>query len=33
MDEGMIVEETPKEAFFIAPQSDRAQDFLNKIIH
>jgi glutamate/aspartate transport system ATP-binding protein len=33
MDQGTIVEETPKETFFVAPKTDRAQDFLNKIIH
>jgi len=33
MDQGCIVEDTPKEAFFNTPQTDRAQDFLNKIIH
>lgn len=33
MDQGCIVEDTPKEAFFHTPQTDRAQDFLNKIIH
>ncbi|WP_019143215.1 amino acid ABC transporter ATP-binding protein [Noviherbaspirillum massiliense] len=33
MDQGTIVEETPKDAFFVAPQSDRAKDFLTKILH
>ncbi len=33
MDQGAIVEETEKEKFFSSPQTDRAQDFLNKIIH
>ena len=33
MDQGCIVEDTPKDAFFNTPQTDRAQDFLNKIIH
>lgn len=33
MDEGTIVEETPTEKFFVEPQSDRAKDFLNKILH
>lgn len=33
MDAGHIVEDTPKEQFFTNPQSDRAQDFLDKIIH
>ena len=33
MDQGCIVENTPKDAFFNTPQTDRAQDFLDKIIH
>ncbi len=33
MDQGCIVEETSKDRFFTTPQTDRAQDFLNKIIH
>ncbi len=33
MDQGCIVEETAKDQFFTTPQTDRAQDFLNKIIH
>ncbi|MCO6524096.1 MAG: amino acid ABC transporter ATP-binding protein [Candidatus Schmidhempelia sp.] len=33
MDEGTIIEDTTKEAFFTNPQSDRAKDFLAKIIH
>lgn len=33
MDEGTIIEDTPKEQFFTDPQSDRAKDFLAKIIH
>jgi glutamate/aspartate transport system ATP-binding protein len=33
MDQGCIVEETAKDRFFTTPQTDRAQDFLNKIIH
>lgn len=33
MDQGSIVEDTPKEQFFTDPQSDRAKDFLAKIIH
>jgi glutamate/aspartate transport system ATP-binding protein len=33
MDHGRIVEDTPKDAFFTAPQSDRAREFLAKIIH
>lgn len=33
MDHGRIVEDSPKDAFFTAPQSDRAREFLNKIIH
>ncbi|TCV97971.1 amino acid ABC transporter ATP-binding protein [Biostraticola tofi] len=33
MDEGKIIEDSPKEAFFQHPQSDRARDFLAKILH
>jgi len=33
MDEGKIVEDTHKEAFFQHPQTDRARDFLAKILH
>lgn len=32
MDEGAIVEEAPPEEFFTAPKSDRAKDFLSKIL-
>jgi glutamate/aspartate transport system ATP-binding protein len=33
MDHGRIVEDTPKEAFFTAPASERAREFLARIIH
>jgi glutamate/aspartate transport system ATP-binding protein len=33
MDKGYIVEDVPKEAFFSSPRSERARDFLAKIIH
>jgi len=33
MDEGKIVEDSAKEDFFNHPQSDRAKDFLAKILH
>jgi len=33
MDEGKIIEDTRKEAFFADPRSDRAKDFLAKILH
>jgi glutamate/aspartate transport system ATP-binding protein len=33
MDEGKIIEDTDKNAFFTDPQSDRAKDFLAKILH
>ena len=33
MDHGRIVEDSPKDAFFTSPQSDRAREFLAKIIH
>ncbi|AZC13684.1 amino acid ABC transporter ATP-binding protein [Microbacterium sp. ABRD28] len=32
MSDGMIVEEAPPEQFFTAPRSDRAKDFLSKLI-
>jgi glutamate/aspartate transport system ATP-binding protein len=32
MDEGRIVEDTPKGAFFASPQSERARLFLSKIL-
>jgi glutamate/aspartate transport system ATP-binding protein len=32
MDHGKIVEDSPKEAFFSAPRSERARDFLARII-
>ncbi len=32
MDEGAIVEDAPKEAFFGTPRSERAQSFLSKIL-
>lgn len=32
MDEGQIVEDTPKETFFVDPQTQRAKDFLASII-
>jgi len=32
MDGGRIVEEAPPEEFFTAPRSDRAKDFLSKIL-
>ena len=32
MDEGAIVESAPPEQFFSAPESDRARDFLSKIL-
>ena len=32
MDEGQIVEEAEPQAFFTAPESDRARDFLSKIL-
>jgi glutamate transport system ATP-binding protein len=32
MDGGQIVEEAPPETFFTAPRSDRAKDFLSKIL-
>lgn len=33
MDHGQIIEDAPKEAFFGAPRSERAQQFLSKILH
>ncbi|UQY45341.1 amino acid ABC transporter ATP-binding protein [Erwinia sp. PK3-005] len=33
MDEGKIIEDAQKEAFFADPRSDRAKDFLAKILH
>ncbi|KQQ96223.1 amino acid ABC transporter ATP-binding protein [Massilia sp. Leaf139] len=33
MDHGRIVEDSPKDAFFSAPRSERAREFLAKIIH
>ncbi|MBG6244263.1 arginine transporter ATP-binding subunit [Candidatus Symbiopectobacterium sp. 'North America'] len=33
MDEGKIVEDTPKDEFFNNPKSERAKDFLAKILH
>jgi glutamate/aspartate transport system ATP-binding protein len=33
MDEGKIIEDTRKEDFFGNPRSDRAKDFLAKILH
>jgi len=33
MDEGKIVEDSPKDDFFNNPQSERAKDFLAKILH
>jgi glutamate/aspartate transport system ATP-binding protein len=33
MDEGRIVEDSAGEAFFEAPKSERARDFLARIIH
>ena len=33
MDEGEIVEDAPKEEFFGSPRSERAQQFLSKILH
>jgi glutamate/aspartate transport system ATP-binding protein len=33
MDKGAIVEDDPKEEFFGSPRSDRAQQFLAKILH
>ncbi|CCP06529.1 putative glutamate/aspartate ABC transport system, ATP-binding component [Erwinia amylovora MR1] len=33
MDEGKIIEDSPKDDFFNNPQSERAKDFLAKILH
>jgi glutamate transport system ATP-binding protein len=33
MDNGKIVEDRPPEEFFTAPRSERAKDFLSKILH
>jgi glutamate/aspartate transport system ATP-binding protein len=33
MDQGLIVEDCNKDEFFNAPRSERARDFLSKIIH
>jgi len=33
MDNGRIVEDRPPEEFFTAPRSERAKDFLSKILH
>jgi glutamate/aspartate transport system ATP-binding protein len=33
MDEGRIVEDSPVEVFFDAPRSDRAREFLARILH
>jgi glutamate/aspartate transport system ATP-binding protein len=33
MDYGCVIEDSPKEEFFRAPQSERAREFLAKIIH
>jgi glutamate/aspartate transport system ATP-binding protein len=33
MDHGAIIEDTAKVQFFDAPQSDRAREFLTKILH
>jgi glutamate/aspartate transport system ATP-binding protein len=33
MDKGVVVEDCPKDEFFNAPRSERARDFLAKIIH
>ena len=33
MDEGRIVEDCPKDEFFGSPRSERAQQFLSKILH
>ena len=33
MDEGQIIEENEPQAFFDAPQSDRAKLFLSQILH
>src|SRR4051812_11411283 len=33
MDEGAVVEDTPKDNFFTKPKSERAAQFLSKILH
>ncbi len=33
MDQGQIVEDAKKEDFFRTPRSERAQQFLSKILH
>jgi glutamate/aspartate transport system ATP-binding protein len=33
MDHGRIVEDDDKDAFFAHPRSDRAREFLGKILH
>ena len=33
MDQGRIVEDKPTDIFFQSPESDRAKDFLSKILH
>ena len=33
MDDGAIVEDTPKDVFFTNPRSERAAQFLSKILH
>ncbi len=33
MDQGRIVEDDTKDAFFSTPRSERAQQFLSKILH
>jgi general L-amino acid transport system ATP-binding protein len=32
MDQGQVVEQAPPQQFFDSPQTDRAQDFLSKIL-
>jgi ABC-type polar amino acid transport system ATPase subunit len=32
MDEGRIIEQTPPEKFFAAPETERAKQFLGKIL-
>jgi ABC-type polar amino acid transport system ATPase subunit len=33
MDEGSVVEDAPTAQFFEAPRSDRARQFLSRILH
>jgi glutamate transport system ATP-binding protein len=33
MDEGRVVEEATPEEFFSAPKTERAQNFLSKVLH